>query len=153
MKLRPAHHRDLPVIRRLLAEASLPDQDVATCIPMMLVGEQRHALVACGALEPLGSCALLRSVVVTPALRGRGYGRRLTARLLALAADVGVRDVYLLTLDATGYFRGLGFVAVARDSAPEAVRRTSQFTSLCPDSAVLMRRRCAGASDLATPPA
>jgi N-acetylglutamate synthase-like GNAT family acetyltransferase len=147
MKLRPADHRDVPVILRLLADAGLPDDDIITWMPMTLVGEQRHVVVACGSLEPLGSCALLRSVAVTPSLRGRGCGRRLLTRLLALAADFGVREVYLLTLDAADFFRGLGFEAVPRESAPEAVRRTRQFTSLCPDSAVLMRRRFAGAID------
>ena len=95
-------------------------------------------MVAAGALEPLGTTALLRSVVIAPQFRGRGWGRRVTDRLLDQAQRLGIRELYLLTTTAAGFFAGVGFTTVPREAAPEPVRRTRQFAGLCPSSAVLM---------------
>jgi N-acetylglutamate synthase-like GNAT family acetyltransferase len=44
------------------------------------------------------------------------------------------------TTDAAPFFDWLGFAPVSREAAPDALRRTRQFSALCPASAVLMRR-------------
>ncbi len=138
MKIRPAQSRDLPVIRSLLVEAGLPDEDIGAHLATMLVGEQARTVVAAGALEPLGTVALLRSVVVAPQFRGRGWGVRMSVRLLDCARGLGIRDLYLLTTTASSFFAALGFRAVPRDQAPAAVRGTRQFAGLCPSTAVAM---------------
>ena len=140
MKIRAASHRDLPAICALLAGAGLPDEDIGAHLATLLVGEQRRAVVAAGALEPLGTTALLRSVVVAPRFRGRGWGLRMTRRLLDSAQRLGMHDVYLLTTTAADFFSAVGFARVPRDSAPVTVRSTRQFAALCPETAVLMCR-------------
>jgi amino-acid N-acetyltransferase len=60
--------------------------------------------------------------------------------LLLRARTTGLKKVYLLTTDAQAFFRKLGFAEVPRESAPEAIRRTAQFRTLCPASATLMAR-------------
>ncbi len=97
-------------------------------------------MVAAAGIECHGEAALLRSVVVAPACRGRGLARRLTERMAERARALGHDALYLLTMDADGYFEGLGFAAVSRDEAPEGIRGCRQFVEQCPDSAVLMRR-------------
>ena len=122
----------------LLAAEGLPDGGIAEGITHFLVLDDGQGVVAAAGIEPHGAAALLRSVVVAPACRGRGLARRLTERMLERARELGLGSLYLLTTDADAYFAGLGFTSVSRDQAPEEIRRCQQFTELCPDTAVLM---------------
>jgi N-acetylglutamate synthase-like GNAT family acetyltransferase len=82
---------------------------------------------------------LLRSIAVRPDYRGLGLAARLTRFLLQRAESDGRAAVYLLTENAAGYFSRRGFVTVERAEVPQALRRTRQFTTLCPQSASCMR--------------
>jgi amino-acid N-acetyltransferase len=93
-----------------------------------------------GGLVPLGSCALLRSLVVAEDKRGSGVGSQLLHALLALARAKGVTEAWLLTTSAEAFFARHGFVRVDREAAPAAVATTGQFKGICPASAALMRR-------------
>jgi amino-acid N-acetyltransferase len=141
MKIRPAIHRDLPAVRGLLAEGRLPDEDIGSHLATLLVGVAQRAVVAAGALEPLGDACLLRSIVVAAPFRGRHWGLRMSGRLLDLAHRLRIRDAYLLTTTRPEFFAALGFAQVPRETAPAAVRATRQFASLCPASAVLMHMK------------
>jgi predicted GNAT family acetyltransferase len=81
---------------------------------------------------------LFRSFAVDSDHRGRGIGTQLYQRLLAHARLKGVRDGYLLTETAEGFFAKLGFQRVERQMVPTAIRETEQFRTQCPDSAVCM---------------
>jgi amino-acid N-acetyltransferase len=54
------------------------------------------------------------------------------------ARDAGVRNLYLLTTTAEGFFAGLGYRKVSRDQAPPGIAGTEQFSSLCPSSSSFM---------------
>jgi len=56
------------------------------------------------------------------------------------AAAHGVSDLYLLTTTADAWFRGHGYSPAARDTAPPAIRATSQFSGLCPAAASLLHK-------------
>ena len=84
-----------------------------------------------------GDNALLRSVVAEP--RGQDAGTEVVKSLLLLAKVRGVRRVWMLTESAAGFFSRLGFEAMPRESVPEVIRSTKQFSDLCPSSAILMR--------------
>jgi amino-acid N-acetyltransferase len=47
----------------------------------------------------------------------------------------------LLTTTAEDFFRALGYARIARELAPEAIRTTREFSSLCPASSVVMVKR------------
>lgn len=138
MRIRPAAYRDLPAIRALLAAEGLPEDDIGAHLATLLAGTSHGKVVTAGALEPLGEACLLRSVVVAPECRGRGWGRRMTSRLLGFARRLRMRDVYLLTMTADQFFAAAGFRAAPREEAPARVRLTRQFAALCPASAVFM---------------
>jgi amino-acid N-acetyltransferase len=144
LRLRAATEEDVPAVAALLAAEGLPDDGIADGITQFLVLDDGQGVVAAAGIEPYGASALLRSVVVAPACRGRGLARRLTERMLERARALGFGSLYLLTMDADAYFAGLGFTPVSRDEAPEEIRRCQQFTELCPDTAVLMRKAVAG---------
>jgi amino-acid N-acetyltransferase len=128
-----------PAVRRLLARAKLPSADLA-------VGHLEH-FFGCGThgvprgvvgVELHGDEALLRSLAVEADARGQGCAKALVARAERHARDKGARRVYLLTTGAADFFARLGYKRVERGAAPQAMRATSEFSSLCPVSSVLM---------------
>jgi amino-acid N-acetyltransferase len=139
-------HEDVPVavIRRLLEDAQLPTADVAPGMRQRFIGAQVDGdWLGVVAIEPLGEVALLRSLAVVAARRSQGLGRALIGAAQALAQSLGAHVCYLLTTSAVPYFARLGYTAMARDDAPMAIRTTTQFVSLCPATATLMRKELA----------
>lgn len=136
---RCATEADRTAIRGLLDEAGLPHSDLDTFLPRSLVYDEEGRVVACGALEPLGGCALLRSLAVAPERRGSGLGAALCDRLEARARNGGATSVYLFTTTAPTFFERRGYVTIDRDAAPERVRTSNQACSLCGPEAVCMR--------------
>lgn len=91
-------------------------------------------------LEGEGPDVLLRSVTIAPAARGRGHGLALVDAIADEAVTRGVERLWLLTLDAAGFFEKAGFTRVPRATAPPAIAATAEFVSLCPATAVCMAR-------------
>jgi len=125
-----------------LRASGLPTEDVggAGQVFWRFSDDLGHGLGFAG-LEGDGPDRLLRSVVVDPAARGRGHGRAMVDAIAREAANRGVTDLWLLTLDASAFFSKAGFVSAPRDQAPARIASTAEFRSLCPASAVCMRRR------------
>ncbi|HEX8962707.1 MAG TPA: arsenic resistance N-acetyltransferase ArsN2 [Rhodocyclaceae bacterium] len=133
----------LPRILALLRGMHLPVDDISADAPsgFELALDRTGEVVGMAGLELAGSDALLRSVAVAPDWRGRGLGRELVARREAAAREAGVAAVYLLTTDADGYFRRLGYLDVLRDAVPAAIAAHAQFRRLCPASAKCLAKR------------
>ena len=138
--LRAATSDDLPAMQALLAAENLPQGGVAEGIRHFHVLDDGRRIIATAGIEPLGPSALLRSVVVAPGCRGQGLARQLTERMVQYTRELGIGSLYLLTMDADGFFAELGFRRVSRDEAPEEIQHCQQYREQCPDSAVLMRR-------------
>ena len=138
--VRGAVSADLPAVRALLADASLPLDGAGEAFGHGVVAEAGGALVGAAAIEPYGTDGLLRSVVVTPSFRGTGLGRTLVGAAEAVARELGIRDLYLLTETAIDWFPRLGYEPLGRDAAPAAVAASVEFTVSCKDTGVLMRR-------------
>ena len=145
--LRPARPEEREAIESLLASNDLPTADLPDDLGWLRCRDVDGERVAVGGLEPCGDHALLRSVVVEPSVRGEGHGRALCTALLAEAEREGFESVHLLTTTASGFFADLGFETVPRESAPEAVRNTTEFSDLCPDAATCMRYDLADEGD------
>lgn len=118
------------------------DLDEEGCSFYRFVAEDR--IVGFGGYERCGDDALLRSIVVLPAEQGKGLGRRIAAELLQRMSAEGVREVFLLTTTAAGFFEALGFRRMDRSAAPASILTTRQAASLCPTSAILLTRRTNG---------
>jgi amino-acid N-acetyltransferase len=139
MVLERAHAGDAGDILQLLERSRLPPDGLMDHLPTTIVARQDGRIVGSAALEMYAGAALLRSVAVDPALHGKGLGRELTQAALDLAREQGVTHVYLLTTTAAGFFPKFGFVEIARDEVPSAVKASVEFTSACPSSATVMR--------------
>jgi amino-acid N-acetyltransferase len=140
LELRAATEDDLIAIAVLLAAEGLPPVGAAEGVSHFRVLAGAQGAVAGAGMELHGASALLRSVVVAPAWRSRGLAKRLTEEMVALARELGVDALYLLTMDANEYFAGQGFSPLPRDQAPREIQHTRQYREQCPDTAVLMRR-------------
>ena len=139
MRIDSARSSDLPAIRWLLEYERLPASDLdEPSLERFLVVRNGGSVVAAVGLEIFGAAALLRSLVVDPQLRGEGLGIQLTKAAEALTHRSGVESIYLLTTTADEFFSARGYRIVDRSEAPAVIQATTQFSALCPSTAILM---------------
>jgi len=142
LEIRGATATDFRAVQHLLRAAGLPVDDLAAeTMRTFLVAAMGDRIAGLIGLEQYAKTGLLRSLVVSPAFRNAGLGRLLVAALESLAAGLGVRELWLLTIDAERYFATLGYTVQERAMTPASIRRTREFSSLCPGDAVLMRKK------------
>jgi amino-acid N-acetyltransferase len=136
----PIHEKpDCRAAVAVLQSAALPVEDLTD-------GHMAHFFYAGAASTPTGivgvelcgSSALLRSLVVDSKARRGGLGRALVEKAEAHARTHGARSIFLLTTTAEAFFRGLGYTDADRASAPQEIRATREFASICPASSAFM---------------
>lgn len=143
MLIETAHPEDLAQIVALLRAAQLPSDDLAaTMLGHFLVLRESDSRSVGGVigLEPHAQAALLRSLAIAPAQRGGGQGGALVKALEVKARTSGIRDLFLLTTTAEKFFARLGYAVVPREAAPKTLQSTTEFTALCPASAICMHK-------------
>ncbi|HEY8512904.1 MAG TPA: arsenic resistance N-acetyltransferase ArsN2 [Cyclobacteriaceae bacterium] len=126
--------------RALLRSVSLPCDDLSLDRHLLLGYYEGNRLIGTGALELCGPYALLRSLAVKDALRGRSLGSRITDELIDLARENNVERIYLLTETARLFFKRKGFVEVDRKEVPAEVQASSEFSGVCSESAICMTK-------------
>jgi amino-acid N-acetyltransferase len=141
--LAAAEPGDAAAIAVLLRAAGLPAEDFAGHLAHFLVARRDGAVIGAVGFERYGGAALLRSLVVAPALRGGGLGGDLVRGLAARARRAGVDRFYLLTTTAEAFFARRGFERTDRAGVPAPIAGTAEFARLCPQSAVCMTRTTA----------
>ena len=131
----PAHTQ----LIALLKDNNLPTADIGISATQYFLGcgELQNPDGVIG-LEIHEDYGLLRSLAVRGNCRGQGIGRSLVDALEALAEENKLRALYLLTTTAPDFFVRLGYQVVARDAVAAPITRTAEFTSLCPDDAIVM---------------
>jgi amino-acid N-acetyltransferase len=131
---------DMAGIQSLLKQCDLPYQDISSHLANFITAKAGKAIIGVNGLEIYGKDALLRSLAVDPAWRGRNVSSELNARILARARQKGVKHLYLLTQTVENYAVKLGFYKIARDNTPPTIQATTEFKSLCPETAVCMMK-------------
>ncbi|MFV1884562.1 MAG: arsenic resistance N-acetyltransferase ArsN2 [Balneola sp.] len=131
---------DIELIKDLLSSHHLPVDDIGDSNIRFYLVKQEDELKACAGVELFDNLGLLRSVAVSESLRGSGIGRELVEFVLKDSKSHGITSLYLLTQTAEHFFGKLGFVKKERDQAPESIKKSSEFTDLCPVSAALMEK-------------
>lgn len=138
----PFDSRDEIPLSTLLQTCDLSTEDITPeMLEHFLVVHIDKALVGAVGLEAYGESGLLRSLAVDEAHRGMGLGKRLVEALEEHAKEDSVRELYLLTITAEGFFAGLGYKKISREEAPTNIATTAQFSQLCPSSSALMVKR------------
>ena len=141
MRIERATAGDVPSVEALLTAAGLPlDGARDALVACGVVAHDGGSVVGAAAVERFGSAGLLRSVVVAADHRGTGLGRAVVAAAEAAARADGVTELYLLTETAAGWFPRLGYEVIDRSVAAEAVGGSIEFTTVCKDTGVPMRR-------------
>lgn len=125
----------------LLNGAGLPVPDGEDGAVQMMAAFAGSHLVGCIGWEQYGDHALLRSLVVHPAVRGEGVGSALVGALLDIVRAFDVEAVYLLTNDAAGFFARHDFEEIDRSAVPETVRGSKEFSLNCCATATVMSLR------------
>jgi N-acetylglutamate synthase-like GNAT family acetyltransferase len=146
VRYRGATPADEAAVRALLDAAGLPTRDLAAGRQEMILAVHGEELAGCVGLEARGPAGLLRSLAVAPAFRGRGIARELCRRVLSLARERGLPELYLLTTTIEPLCRKLGFERVDRAAVPPEVAGSEEFRALCPASATCMTMRVGPAS-------
>lgn len=118
--------RDLELVRRILTGTGMIAEGLEWPPACYLVAYFGSDPVGVVGIEPSLDAALIRSVYVIDAMRGRGIGAELVAAARKAAHTRGARSLYLFSTDAGGFFKRFGFVEVpvaqlvaALSTAPE----------------------------------
>ncbi len=109
---------------------------------LVIPGETPDApLVGCVAVENVGDVALLRMLAVAPERRGEGLGFVLVEAATDRARAQGVRQLYLVTDGAQGYFgEKLGFATVDRKDVDPGIAQTAEYMLARSKAATWMRK-------------
>jgi N-acetylglutamate synthase-like GNAT family acetyltransferase len=138
---RPLADAERTAMIAALSEAGLPIDDLR--LPgreFFSFSEQYGSAIGYAGIEIYKEDALLRSLVLRPDMRRRGYGIAIVERMADHAARHGVRFLYLLTAKHAALFARAGFREFDREQAPTAIAATTEFKALAPTSAAFMRR-------------
>lgn len=130
---------ELEALKKLLNESKLPKEDI-NLHGSYFIGyfENQGHLIASGGLEFYGTSALLRSLAVDVNYRSQSLGQQVVSDLIEHAKEKSIGSIFLLTETAHDYFLKKGFKDIARELVPESLKKSSEFTSVCPVSAACM---------------
>ncbi|HEX9774852.1 MAG TPA: HAD-IIA family hydrolase [Actinomycetota bacterium] len=137
--VRAAAGPDLPHVATLLHAGGLLSGAARERIARTIVADVDRRPIATAAWELAGGAALLRSVAVAAEHRTSGAGTVIVAAALRRIAALGVRDVYLGTTEAEGFFERCGFRPVEGDALPEPLAANPHVARECPPEATIMR--------------
>lgn len=144
-KVHVARNPSLTDVVALLSRCGLPSDDIdPQWLADFVVVVDDGAPLGVAGLQCFGTTALVRSVGVDAPHRSHGLGARLLGAVEACARERGVRQLYLLTNDAAGFFARHGYAAMQRCAAPAQVQGCTQFGSSCCGAATLMTKSITG---------
>ncbi|MEZ0364769.1 amino-acid N-acetyltransferase [Mycobacterium sp. pUA109] len=116
--VRRARTSDVPAIKRLVdtyAGKILLEKNLVTlyeAVQEFWVAEHDGQVVGCGALHVLWSdLGEVRTIAVEPGMTGRGVGHAIVHRLLAVARDLQLQRLFVLTFE-TEFFARHGFTEI-----------------------------------------
>jgi len=129
-RIRPARAEDLPGIERLLTSESLPVFEAERFLDAFWVADADGEVVGVVGLEIYEDTALLRSVATAASQRGAGLGGKLCRLAIEQARQLGLRTLYLFTMNAAPFFAHFGFEPCEMEDFAEPARRSTQYSGL-----------------------
>jgi amino-acid N-acetyltransferase len=125
----------------IIDQCGLPIEDITPAmLKDFLIARKGADIIGVVGLEISSGDALLRSLAVTEVHRRMGIGLKLIKSAERYARSRRIETLYLLTLTAETIFRQAGYSVIDRSSAPVAMQATREFKTLCPDTAVCMKK-------------
>lgn len=135
-----ANSKNREAIVSLLQSASLPVEDLPQELQHFFIATDNRYVIGAIGLETYERNGLLRSLVVKPEYRKMKIAAGLINELEKLARTLGLQNIYLLTETAQNYFSMKGYETIGRDDAPESLKQSTEFSHVCPSSAILMKK-------------
>ncbi len=139
MKIKEASGHRAEIIA-LLATEKLPTKDLHFELDHFLVAEENGTIVGVAGLEIYENNGLLRSVAVDAAFRNKNIAGELLKKIEDLAVSKGLQAIYLLTETAPDYFIKKDYLKTERSEVPPAMQQSSEFSFVCPQSAILLKK-------------
>ena len=127
-------------IEAILTAEKLPVGDLPASLDNFLVAQENGLIIGTAGVEIYGEYGLLRSVAVSPALRNKGVAGKLLEQVENLARTQELKKLFLLTQTAQDYFSRKGYKTISRADVPVEVQQSSEFSSVCPQSAIMMMK-------------
>jgi len=127
-------------IINLLRTNNLPSEDLPDALNEFYAALDEGKLIGLVGMERYSRFGLLRSMVVHPNYRNRQIAAKLVQLLEQAAAGSGITTMYLLTQTAENYFSKRGYQVITRDTVPQALFQSSEFSHVCPESATVMKK-------------
>ncbi len=140
MIIKKACKIDLDNILSLLILVKLPIEGVSNQLENFFISVIDDTLIGCVGLEIYGESGLIRSLAVHPSHQRKGVGKLLIQSILKYAKDKDINQLYLLTTTANDYFIKHGFTIIKRDEVNSEIKESVEFKSVCPLTAVCMKR-------------
>lgn len=140
INIRLAQPADYESVVSLLQSVGLPTEDLNPTLPDFLLAFADDKLVGSAGVEINGTTGLLRSVAVSEDFRNYKIAGRLVNDLTKQARLKGVKELYLITTTADGYFEKQGYARVERENVPAEITQSQQFSSICPSTSVVMKK-------------
>jgi amino-acid N-acetyltransferase len=125
----------------LLQSEKLPVEDLPPSLPHFFMATDKEKVVGAVGLEIYEHYGLLRSLVVQKEYRGKRIADALVRKLENLGRNLGLSSIYLLTETAQDYFSNKGYETIQRNDAPASLQQSSEFSHMCPVSAILMQKK------------
>lgn len=142
MNISPINQNNFSAAIDLLKKNNLPTDDLTETTHIFTLLDGHHVVGTIG-LEHEEEDALLRSLSVSEEKRKSGLGVELVHFIEWQARERGAKNIYLLTTTAAPFFSKLGYEVIDRNSVSDFVRKTSEYCSVCPASATVMKKRLA----------
>ena len=137
--IKTAYAEQEPALDQLLTRNHLSADDLPSGLPNFWLAFDNEQLIGSIGIEAYGDIGLLRSVCVDNSYRNQGIARQLCGVACQEARQQSINTLYLLTTTADHYFERIGFTKIGRNEVPEFIQQTTQFSSLCPSSAIVMK--------------
>src|SRR5215203_320280 len=139
MSIQPLSARDYDAAVNLLRQSNLPAEDISEDTRLFVLYNDADLIGVVG-LEIKGQDGLLRSLCVEKKMRSSGSGKQLVDFIEAHAAQRGVKTLYLLTTTTAAFFTSRSYQTIDRNAVSQSIRATSEFASVCPASATVMKK-------------
>ena len=139
MDIQPIVNDQFNEVIDLLNRNNLPTSDITRETKLFVMTDQNKIIGSIG-LEIKKNMGLLRSLSVDDKYRNKGSAISLVNYLEDFARELHLDSIYLLTTTAEQFFTKRKYKVIDRNTIPDEIRDTSEFQSVCPASAVVMKK-------------
>lgn len=139
MNIVPVSQNNFSAVLDLLKKNNLPTEDISDTTKLFAL-ETGNKIIGTIGLEYSGTVGLLRSLSIAEENRQKGLGEELVSFIESFGRNNGVENLFLLTTTADKFFGKRGYNEIDRERVPEFIRQSTEFSSVCPSSAVIMKK-------------